>query len=318
MQHAMLIDGRLQLEQCASLIVRHQGSMPIGARTVLTHMSWHPAHVHTTFIAGEELHGMIARRYGAPQVSLRNTLYDVLLDDAAAQQLLGATRATLMGDPVHPTTAGFKVYADVVAYAVRQTLAAVMANGAANPFASVGAVRFVGGGDLPTPISPVAAQQDADTWCREGERFKPIASCISNINGPASGCKWKTSNFHANCPHDNCKMRGYFLKGQGQRLQFSFDITALAASSTAAGGPASTAGDASSTAGRSSSAQAVQFERRYLAVTYMQGSILSAAARAVATLACVSGCSCVPIQLGFREDANNGIAATEVRHCSAA
>jgi hypothetical protein len=143
---------------------------------------------------------MIARRYGAPQVSLRNTLYDVLLDDAAAQQLLGATRATLMGDPVHPTTAGFKVYADVVAYTLRQTLAAVMANGAADPSASAGAVRFVSGGDLPTLISPVAAQQGADSWCREGNGFKPIASCISNPNGRGQRLQMEDLNFSCELP----------------------------------------------------------------------------------------------------------------------
>jgi hypothetical protein len=62
-----------------------------------------------------------------------------------------------------------------------------------------------------------------------------------------------------------------------------------------------------------SSSSAAQFRRRYLAVTYMQGSIIPAGRMAVATLTCVSGCSCTPVQLVFGQDTNNGIAATEVR-----
>jgi hypothetical protein len=266
--------------------------------------------------AGYEMHGMIARRYGAPLASMRNSLYDLLLDDAAAQQLIGATWATIMGDTVHPTAAGFKIYADVVAYTLRQTLAAVMATGAADPSAGASAWRFVGGGNLPIPISPVAVQQDADTWCREGERLSSVATCLPSPTGLPKGCSWKTSTFHANCLHDNCKTRGYFLKGLGQRLQFSIDTSVLAAGSKAAGVWDSAAGDTNSTASGISST--IQFERRYLAVTYMQGSIIPAARRAVATLMCVSGCSCAPIQLLFREETNIGIAATEVRQSDAA
>ncbi|KAF6250340.1 hypothetical protein COO60DRAFT_1465698 [Scenedesmus sp. NREL 46B-D3] len=108
--------------------------------------------------AGEELHGMIARRYGAPMASLRDSLYDLMFNDEAAQQLLGATRSALMAGPsnIHPTAAGFKVFGDVVAFTVRQTLAAVLANGAADPAAIASAEKYAAGSDLPLPISPVA------------------------------------------------------------------------------------------------------------------------------------------------------------------
>ena len=97
---------------------------------------------------------MIAHRYGAPTASIRGSLYDLMYNDAAAQQLLGATRATLLADGLHPTAAGFVVYGDVVAYSVRQTLAAVFANGAAQPSPALG-----GTAGLPHAISPAAAQQ---------------------------------------------------------------------------------------------------------------------------------------------------------------
>jgi hypothetical protein len=115
-----------------------------------------------TAAAGDELHGMIAHRYGAPMASIRNSLYDLMFDDAAAQQLLGATRNTLIADTVHPTAAGYRIWGDVVASSVRQTLAAVLADGAPSP-----AVTLQGSppSGLPPPISHVAAQQDAQPWC---------------------------------------------------------------------------------------------------------------------------------------------------------
>jgi hypothetical protein len=67
-------------------------------------------------------------------------------------------------------------------------------------------------------------------------------------------CTWKTTGFNYYCPYDNCRMRGYFLKGHGQALRFNLD-TSL------------TAGNDSSTARARSSRAATQFERRYLAVT---------------------------------------------------
>jgi hypothetical protein len=57
---------------------------------------------------------------------------------------------------------------------------------------------------------------------------------------------------------------------------------------------------------------AVAFRRRYLAVTYLQGSNIPAKRMAVAHLTCVRGCKCKPIQLTFRNEASTSIAATEV------
>ncbi|WIA33999.1 hypothetical protein OEZ86_012384 [Tetradesmus obliquus] len=154
---------------------------------------------------GQELHGMIARRYGAPMASIRDSLYSVIYNDAASQQLLGTTRAALMADTVHPNAAGFRVWGDIVAYT-----------------------------------------------------------------------------------------------GAGQALSISLD-TSLAA---AVGSSSDRTNSASSTA--------TQFERRYLAVTYLQGSSIPVDKMGAATLACVRGCRCKTVQLGWRVDTNTGIAATEV------
>jgi hypothetical protein len=161
---------------------------------------------------------MIARHYGAPTTSLRDSLYGVMFNDALAQQLLGMTRAEVMVDGVHPTGAGFKIYGEIVAYSVRQTLAAVLGNAAAEPVAlrAIAAAAADGTG-LPMPVSPVAALQDTDVWCKEGSSFQAVASCGQPVRG--SSCKWKTTDFNIYCPHDNCKMRGYLLKGGGQALQ---------------------------------------------------------------------------------------------------
>uniref|UniRef100_A0A383VXF2 SGNH hydrolase-type esterase domain-containing protein n=1 Tax=Tetradesmus obliquus TaxID=3088 RepID=A0A383VXF2_TETOB len=249
----------------------------------------------------QELHGMIARHYGAPMASIRDSLYGVIYNDAASQQLLGATRAALMADPWHPNAAGFRVWGDIVAYTVRQTLAAVMANGAAEPAALAAAAATAVEYGLPLPVSPVAAQQDTHTWCREGSSFQAVASCAGRLRGR---CVWRTSDFNARCPHDNCRLRGYFMKGAGQALQISLD-TSLDTSLLAA---ASNSTDGSNSA----SSTAAQFERRYLAVTYLQGSSMPASKMGAATLACIRSCRCKTVQMEWRVDTNTGIAATEV------
>jgi hypothetical protein len=231
--------------------------------------------------------------------SLRNSLYDLLYDDASALRLLGATRSTLMADYIHPTAAGFKVYGDVVSYAVRQTLAAVFANGAGN------SITDVPSAGLPVPISPVAAQQDTDVWCKEGSSFTAVASCI----GKPGSCQWRTASFNAACPHMNCRMRGYFRKGQGQMLHIHVDTSMLTGAeniTTAMG--SSSAGDL--VAG--STGLTDEFMRRYLAVTYLQSDVMPAERMGVAHLTCVQGCKCRRVQLAFRGEVSTGIAATEV------
>uniref|UniRef100_A0A383WL49 SGNH hydrolase-type esterase domain-containing protein n=1 Tax=Tetradesmus obliquus TaxID=3088 RepID=A0A383WL49_TETOB len=161
---------------------------------------------------GEELHGMIARRYGAPMASLRDSLYGLMYNDPLSLQLLGATRLSIITDTIHPTAAGFTMYGEIMAYTVRQALAAVMANGAAEPAALGAAAAAADDYGLPLPLSPVAAQQDTDTWCREGSSFRSAASCVGK-----GSCRWGTTDFNYYCPHGNCRMRGYFMKGAGPR-----------------------------------------------------------------------------------------------------
>jgi hypothetical protein len=133
-------------------------------------------HASLLATAGQELHSMIAQRYGAPTASIRDSLFDLMYNDTAAQQLLGTTRTTLLADPVHPSAAGYRVYGDIVAYSVRQTLAAVISAGAASPADLLQASLS----SLPPPISPVAARQDSQPWCSEGLGFAQIASCASS------------------------------------------------------------------------------------------------------------------------------------------
>jgi hypothetical protein len=200
---------------------------------------------------------------------------------------------------VHPSAAGFRIYGDIVAYTVRETLAVVLASGSIGTAAS--SFLYAGYGGLPLPISPVAAQQDTETWCREGSSFQSVASCV----GGAGACKWKTFPWHNTCPHQNCKMRGYSLKGHGQLLRINLGASMWGASMQA--------GANSSSAGASGTTPA-DFDRRYLAATYMQGTSMPAERMGIAHVACIRGCSCKRLLLEFRAEANTGIAATEVRH----
>jgi hypothetical protein len=277
-----------------------------------------PYYARAVTTAGEELHGMIARRYGAPLASIREALFDVFLSDESSQQVLGASISQLMANTVHPTAAGFKIYGDVVAYTVRQTLAGVLANGAVDPRPSdtIDAAVLDGGKDLPLPISPVAAQQDAGAWCREGPSFKAVASCTENSYPKSSSCEWKTLTWHESCPHRNCRIRGYFMTGRSQALRMVLDTSTLAAARNNNGSAdvcSNTTCDGSELADSGvGQRSAADFQRRYLAVTYLQGSNVPARRMAAAQLVCVRGCKCKPVQLTFRSEANTGIAATQV------
>uniref|UniRef100_A0A383VWE2 SGNH hydrolase-type esterase domain-containing protein n=1 Tax=Tetradesmus obliquus TaxID=3088 RepID=A0A383VWE2_TETOB len=266
------------------------------------------------YSSGEELHTMIAQRYGAPVASIRGSMYDLMYNDTAAQQLLGATRATLLADGLHPTAAGFKVYGDVVAYSVRQTLAAVFASGAAQPSPALG-----GAAGLPHAISPAAARQDVQPWCREGLGFQPYAACAasspwpdamssaapSKLQSGEAGCYWKDAALYPSCPHTNCHTHGYFMKGAGQALTIRLDTSLAAAAGSRGAGASSSVEEAGSSA-----SNVVQFERRYLVVTYIQGKHFSRGGDAV--LACVRGCRCRSITLALQLYPVLGIAAVEV------
>lgn len=52
------------------------------------------------------MHGLIARRYNIPMVSVRDALYDIMLDDQVTKSLLGYTRSEMMQDFIHPTAMG--------------------------------------------------------------------------------------------------------------------------------------------------------------------------------------------------------------------
>ncbi|KAF6258083.1 hypothetical protein COO60DRAFT_1520697 [Scenedesmus sp. NREL 46B-D3] len=54
------------------------------------------------FATGEDMHGMLARRYGVPLVSVRDALYDVMWDDAALKSRPVWTRFGGLGNALHP------------------------------------------------------------------------------------------------------------------------------------------------------------------------------------------------------------------------
>jgi hypothetical protein len=103
-------------------------------------------------------------------------------------------------------------------------------------------------------------------------------------------------------------MHGYFLKGHDQLLRINLGADMVGTSMQA---------DANGSMGAGSNAPA-EYDRRYLAVTYMQGTTMPAERMGVAHVACIRGCSCKRLLLAFRAETNTGIAATEVRHVDCA
>lgn len=104
--------------------------------------------------AGEDMHYMLARRYGIPMISARDALYDIIFDDALALQQLGYTRKDLLLDFIHPTWIGHHLYGrGLVAYGMHNILRREL-----DALANGGSLE-VPPRPMPRPVSPLAAQQ---------------------------------------------------------------------------------------------------------------------------------------------------------------
>jgi hypothetical protein len=128
------------------------------------------------------------------------------------------------------------------------------------------------------------------------------ADDVSTAGKPTTGCSWVKASFHNTCPHSNCRVYGFRLKGHGQALHITLDTGMLAGN--AAGSPAGSAGYGLGT----------WFERRYLVVTYIQVKAASGFPLSLgsASMACLQGCSCRSTALQLYNDPMLGMTAVEV------
>ncbi|KAF6264558.1 hypothetical protein COO60DRAFT_70863 [Scenedesmus sp. NREL 46B-D3] len=205
------------------------------------------------FATGEDMHGMLARRYGVPLVSVRDALYDVMWDDAALKSALGYGRAKIMVDHIHPTFIGHDLYGrGLVAWAMRYIFSRELSvlstslppshddNAAGYSATEIAAGRaqhnndnsnhrvtnqprkpFGSGSDslLPQPVSPVAASEaDGDPFCAEGAWFRDYA-----VKGSVTehGWEWVDGTTPLNlqyCRYFNCHRLGYRAEGVTKSL----------------------------------------------------------------------------------------------------
>lgn len=114
---------------------------------------------------GEDQHGVVARRYGVPMMSVRDAMYDAMFDD---DNPWGIKRSKILVDIVHVGEYGASVYAAFLAWALRHQVTRLLLHHRGLADASKPPPG------MPPPINPEAAQEDWPTFCAEGLMLKSI------------------------------------------------------------------------------------------------------------------------------------------------
>uniref|UniRef100_A0A383VYB4 SGNH hydrolase-type esterase domain-containing protein n=1 Tax=Tetradesmus obliquus TaxID=3088 RepID=A0A383VYB4_TETOB len=271
--------------------------------------------------SGEDMHAMVAARYGVPLVSARDALYDLLWQEGAVQlnAALGVSRSSLLQDNKHPTHLGSRLYGrGLAAFAVRQLLSKElqeMAAGVGDQAAGSPLLQALQqqqqqqGYELPAAISPLAAQYaDLPTFCAEGEAFQSYV--ITGENNTVDGWEWLESSFSRGCDLGNCRVVGYSSATEGKPLQIQINTAKPAAAAAAA----AAADLASSRRRRSTAGSPIRLN---LLVFTGARRISRDQNVGQGRLECVASCSCWPATLGaFRENSTevqkSGITSVQV------
>uniref|UniRef100_A0A383VWI2 SGNH hydrolase-type esterase domain-containing protein n=1 Tax=Tetradesmus obliquus TaxID=3088 RepID=A0A383VWI2_TETOB len=157
---------------------------------------------------GEDQHGVVARRYGVPMMSVRDALYDVMFDPDNAY---GVKREEILVDIVHVGDYGAKVYAAFLAWAVRHQATRVVLHHRS----LAAAARHTPA--LPPPLNPEAAQEDWPTFCAEGLGLQKYVT-------ENKGWKWVDEGTNA-CA--GCHRYGYLTKQVGGSLTIKVNSDVL-------------------------------------------------------------------------------------------
>lgn len=202
------------------------------------------------------------------------------------------------------------MFAEVVAYTMKQTLAAELSALISNPSASLAGNQAANAqmmADiirstiyqgtafsplLPTPVSPVAAQQaDTDAFCAEGRSFRRY---VQTHNGSTSGSggspaswTWSTLGIGKHCPSENCNAWGFQATGVGNYLDVIINASSI-----------------------NSLTDGTKLSHRFVVVFYAQGPLLPD--RGVGRLRCVRGCTCASVLLQGATPTSIGASASEL------
>jgi hypothetical protein len=127
---------------------------------------------------------------------------------------VGLSRSQLLvNSALTPTSAGHKLYAEIVAYTMQQTLAEELrqiAAGGATGIASITEERAARIQQvqqllqqLPPPVGPLAAEEaDSDPLCALDKAFQAVVT-------DSKWWTWGTDGSFPACPHDHCRVWGY-------------------------------------------------------------------------------------------------------------
>jgi hypothetical protein len=127
---------------------------------------------------------------------------------------VGLTRSQiLVKSALQPTRAGHRLFAEIVAYTMQQTLAEELrqiAAGATTRIAAISEERSVRLQQvqqllqqLPPPVGPLAAEEvDGDPLCAMDKGLQNVVMSSVKWN-------WGTDGSFSACPHDHCRVWGY-------------------------------------------------------------------------------------------------------------
>ncbi|WIA23834.1 hypothetical protein OEZ85_013495 [Tetradesmus obliquus] len=244
---------------------------------------------------GEDMHAVLARRYGVPMVSVRDALYNMMWDESALRSALGYGRKHIMKDDIHPAFVGHDLYGrGLVAWAMRYILTrelTALSSTAVNNNINNKNNNFGKNSlqlSLPSPVSPIAAREaDGDTFCAEGAWFQKY---VVKSSAAKDGWQWFDETTPINlkyCDHFNCHRLGYRATGAGKSLDIQVATNNVTTQS--------------------------RLEKRALVIFFTRSPFKDE--MGIARVSCISGCSCSPIELdGYNDDfyATLGAGSTSV------
>ncbi|KIY98609.1 hypothetical protein MNEG_9351 [Monoraphidium neglectum] len=161
---------------------------------------------------GEDQHAVIARRYGIPMMSVRDSLYDVMFDPGNHYRI---NRSEILVDIVHVSDHGAKLYASYLAWGLRrQALRMIKHHGS-----RLEAAAAAPPAPMVAPLNRDAAMEDWPTFCAEGEGLQKVVA-------PSGEGAWQwVDEGSSACP--GCHKYGFASKEVGAYLDIDVNSDVL-------------------------------------------------------------------------------------------
>ena len=179
---------------------------------------WLDKHGNRTayFETGEDQHAVMARRYAMPMMSVRDAMFDIMLEP---DNPYGIDQKEMLVDVVHVSDKGAALYASFLAWAFRHQLTRILLHH--RDLQQAVKTEHA----MPPPLNPDAAQEDWPTFCAEGPGLQKVVA-------GNDGWDWVDEGSNA-CP--GCHKYGFASERIKASMTFALDSDVITAEDAEAG-----------------------------------------------------------------------------------